>query len=164
MSFAYLFIGIVIAGRLFELWIAAHNESWMKQHGGIEVGKGHYKLFVVMHAMFFLSLILELQYISVTFYVALFIIFMFVQLCRIWCITSLGKFWNTKIIVLPSVAVIKTGPYKYMKHPNYVIVFAELFALPAMFGAMWTASVFPLLHICLLSIRIPQEDKALGRN
>ncbi|HLR23353.1 MAG TPA: isoprenylcysteine carboxylmethyltransferase family protein [Pseudogracilibacillus sp.] len=164
MTFAYIFIGIVIAERLVELKIAAKNESWMKQHGGFEVGKGHYKLFIIMHVAFFLSLMVELQYITVGFHISLFILFMLVQLCRVWCMLSLGRFWNTKIIVLPSVAVIKTGPYKYMKHPNYVIVFAELFLLPAMFGALWTASLFPLLHMSLLSVRIPLEDKALGRN
>src|SRR5699024_7888527 len=89
---------------------------------------------------------------------------MLVQLCRVWCMLSLGRFLNTKIIVLPSVAVIKTGPYKYMKHPNYVIVFAELFLLPVMFGALWTASLFPLLLMSFLSVRIPLEDKALGSN
>src|SRR5699024_12280767 len=154
ISFAYIFIGIVIAERLIELKIAAKNESWMKQHGGFEVGKGHYKLFIIMHVAFFLSLMVELQYITVGFHISLFILFMLVQLCRVWCMLSLGRFWNTKIIVLPSVAVIKTGPYKYMKHPNYVIVFAELFLLPAMFGALWTASLFPLLHMSLLSVRI----------
>lgn len=164
MTFAYIFIGIVIAERLIELKIAAKNESWMKQHGGFEVGKGHYKLFIIMHVAFFLSLMVELQYITVGFHISLFILFMLVKLCRVWCMLSLGRFWNTKIIVLPSVAVIKTGPYKYMKHPNYVIVFAELFLLPAMFGALWTASLFPLLHMSLLSVRIPLEDKALGRN
>src|SRR5699024_7119664 len=164
MTFAYIFIGIVIAERLIELKIAAKNESWMKQHGGFEVGKGHYKLFIIMHVAFFLSLMVELQYITVGFHISLFILFMLVQLCRVWCMLSLGRFWNTKIIVLPSVAVIKTGRYKYMKHPNYVIVFAELFLLPAMFGALWTASLFRLLHMSLLSVRIPLADKALGRN
>ncbi len=82
---------------------------------------------------------------------------------RVWCIVSLGKFWNTKIIVLPKVVMIKKGPYKYMKHPNYLIVFVELFTIPAMFGAYITAILFPILHLLLLTIRIPAEDRALGR-
>src|SRR5699024_6828816 len=98
------------------------------------------------------------------FHISLFILVMLVQLCRVWCMLSLGRFWNTKIIVLPSVAVINTGPYKYMKHPNHVIVFAERFLLPAMFGALCTVRLSALLRMSLLSVRLPLEDTALGRN
>src|SRR5699024_4821047 len=116
------------------------------------------------HVAFFLSLMVELQYITVGFHISLFILFMLVQLCRVWCMLLLGRFCYKKIIVLPSVAVIKIVSYKYIKYAYYVIVFAELFLLPAMFGALWTASLFPLLHMSLLSVRIPLEDKALSRN
>ena len=164
MIYAYLFVGLVIVERFVELKIASRNETWMKERGAVEKGKGHYKLFVALHIAFFVSLFIELQGIEVTFHPVFFTFFMLAQLVRIWCITALGKFWNTKIIVLPNVAIIKKGPYKYMKHPNYVIVFIELFVLPAMFGAFMTASLFPLLHMLLLAVRIPIEEKALGRN
>src|SRR5699024_12479628 len=96
MTFAYIFIGIVIAERLIELKIAAKNESWMKQHGGFDVGKGHYKLFMIMHVAFFLSLMVELQYITVGFHISWFILFMLVRRCRVSLMLSFGRCWNTK--------------------------------------------------------------------
>src|SRR5699024_9972434 len=90
-------------------------------------------------------------------------LFLIAQIVRVWCIYSLGRFWNTKIIVLPNVICIKKGPYKYLRHPNYVIVFVELFSIPLIFGAYVTSIMFPLLHLGLLAIRIPIEDRALGR-
>ncbi len=76
---------------------------------------------------------------------------------------TLGRFWNTKIIVLPGVTVIKKGPYRYIKHPNYVIVAVELFVIPLLIGAQLTAFLFPILHLLLLRVRIPSEEKALTR-
>lgn len=164
MTFFYLLIGFIIIERLVELYIAASNEKWMKERGAIEVGRQHYKFFVLLHALFFLCVIIELQYIEpVPFNTFFFSIFLMLQLGRVWCIVSLGKFWNTKVIVLPNVLVIRKGPYKYLKHPNYIIVFFELFTIPAIFGAYFTAILFPMLHLFLLAIRIPIEDEALKR-
>ena len=92
----------------------------------------------------------------------LFSLFIVLQTLRIWCIVSLGRFWNTKIIVLPRVALIKKGPYKYVDHPNYIIVGMELFVIPLLFGAYVTTFVFPILHLILLKIRIPKETEALS--
>ena len=82
---------------------------------------------------------------------------------RIWCLTSLGKFWNTKIIVLPVLDVVIKGPYKFIRHPNYLIVTIELLVLPLLFSAYFTAIVFSLLNVWMLSVRIPAEEKALKR-
>lgn len=167
MIYFYCFMIIIVLQRYMEILIAAKNERWMKERGGIEVGQGHYKYFILLHVMFFLFIIIEVQKMSfvktVPFHLVFFIIFAVAQIGRIWCIYSLGKFWNTKIIVLPKVVLIKKGPYKYLKHPNYVIVFIELLTMPLIFGAYVTALIFPFLHLLLLIIRIPYEDKALGR-
>ena len=167
MIFFYLIITFIICQRLVELYIAHKNEKWMLARGGIEVGNEHYKLFILLHVTFFIILIYEVHNIvtaqSVAFNIYFFFLFVIAQIGRVWCIVSLGKFWNTKIIVLPKVVMIKKGPYKYMKHPNYLIVFVELFTIPAMFGAYITAILFPILHLLLLTIRIPAEDRALGR-
>lgn len=167
MIFFYLIITFIICQRLVELYIAHKNEKWMLARGGIEVGNEHYKLFILLHVTFFIILIYEVHNIvtaqNIAFNIYFFFLFVIAQIGRVWCIVSLGKFWNTKIIVLPKVVMIKKGPYKYMKHPNYLIVFVELFTIPAMFGAYITAILFPILHLLLLTIRIPAEDRALGR-
>jgi methyltransferase len=89
-------------------------------------------------------------------------LFWITQLARIWSITSLGRYWNTKIIILPGSDLVKRGPYKYVKHPNYIIVGVELFVIPMMFSTYWTAIIFPFLHLLLMTVRIPAEEKALA--
>lgn len=167
MIYFYIIIMFTIGQRFMELYIANKNEHWMRERGGFEVGNEHYKLFVFLHIIFFVFLMVEVNSMyletGVTFNIYFFFVFLLAQIGRIWCILSLGRFWNTKIIVIPKVILIKKGPYKYMKHPNYVIVLMELFVIPSMFGAYKTAIVFPVLHLILLSIRIPSEDRALGR-
>lgn len=167
MTFFYYLLSFLILQRLVELVIALNNERWMKERGGIEVGQAHYKWFIFLHASFFILLLLEYQYKLVfsegivPFYSLFFILFLLAQLGRIWCIYSLGRFWNTKIIVLPKVSLIKKGPYKYVKHPNYIIVFFELLCIPLVFGLYVTAFIFPFLHLVLLAVRVPVEEAAL---
>lgn len=155
---------IIILQRLVELVIARNNEKWMKQRGGVERGAGHYKWFVIVHILFFASLITEVllrNQQKLFFSYVLFAIFLLTQIGRIWCITTLGRLWNTKIIISPQFDVIKKGPYKYMKHPNYLIVGIELLVIPLLFGAWYTAMVFPMLHVLLLNVRIPIEEEAV---
>lgn len=165
-TWMWLFIIAVIAQRFIELYIAKRNEMWMKSRGGMEKGAKHYKLFILLHCLFFLSMILEAtlddHHLTGINYFLLSIFFL-TQIVRIWCIQTLGKFWNTKVIVLPGVSLIKKGPYKYVKHPNYIIVAVELFVIPFLVGANITAVVFPILHVLLLRVRIPREEKALRK-
>src|SRR5690625_2291965 len=167
MIYFYIIILFIIGQRLTELFIANKNEQWMKDRGGIEVGNEHYKFFILLHIIFLISLLIEVNAIylqsGVSFNIYFFIVFLLAQFVRVWCILSLGRFWNTKIIVMPKVVLIKKGPYKYVKHPNYIVVFIELFVIPSMFGAYKTAMIFPALHLLLLSVRIPSEDRALRR-
>jgi len=162
--FMWILFVLIIIQRLFELQIAKRNEKWMKEEGGVETGKKHYKWFVLIHSIFFLSILMEATMLDnslLPFNYLLFVVFLLTQASRIWCLLSLGKFWNTKIIVLPGASLVKKGPYKYVKHPNYIIVGVELFIIPLLFGAYITAFVFPILHIVLLRIRIPLEEEAL---
>lgn len=169
MNLFYVLLLFVIMQRLVELFIATKNERWMKARGAIEVGKAHYKWFILLHSLFFVAIIVEYEYKvlaygeHVPFYKLFFIIFLLAQIGRVWCMYSLGRFWNTKIIVLPKVALIKKGPYKYVKHPNYVIVFIELLCMPIMFGLYVSAILFPFFHLLLLTIRVPEEEAALNR-
>lgn len=163
----WIFLSFIISQRLIELKIARHNERWLKSRGGIEKGAEHYKWFIILHTFFFLSILLEVVITNgpdpQPLNTYLLMIFLLTQLGRVWCIQTLGKFWNTKIIVIPGVSLIRKGPYKYMKHPNYVIVGIELFVIPLLFGAYITAILFPILHIMLLRVRIPSEDRALAQ-
>jgi methyltransferase len=80
---------------------------------------------------------------------------------RVWVISSLGRFWNTKILVLPGANVVKKGPFHFIRHPNYVVVTCEIIVIPLMFGAYFTAVIFTILNIIILSVRIPKEEAAL---
>lgn len=160
----YVFVGLIILQRVIELGIARRNEKWMKKQGAIEVGKDHYKYLVLLHIFFFVSLIYEVIFYdkSLTFIWPVWgVLFLGAQIMRAWCLQSLGMFWNTKIIVLPNVKIISKGPYKYIRHPNYLIVAVEIFVIPMMFNAFITAALFSILNAMALSLRVPVEEKAL---
>jgi methyltransferase len=90
-----------------------------------------------------------------------FILFFITQWFRIWCIRSLGRFWNTKILILPGAKLVSKGPYRFLKHPNYIIVGVEMVVIPILFHAYMTAIIFPILHLILLTVRLPVEEGAL---
>lgn len=160
----YIILSIVIVQRLLELVIAKRNEKKMRAHGAYEVGASHYPFMILLHVSFFVSLLTEVHYFNLTpapLFLLLLLLFLCVQGLRIWCLTSLGSFWNTKIIILPGANVITKGPYIYFRHPNYLVVSIEIALLPLMFGAYFTAICFTLLNAGMLSIRIPIEERAL---
>ena len=160
----YIILSIVIVQRLLELVIAKRNEKNMREKGAYEVGASHYPLMILLHVSFFASLLIEVSYLHLTpspLFLIFFVMFLCVQGLRIWCLTSLGSFWNTKIIILPGVNVISKGPYKYLRHPNYLVVSIEIALLPLMFQAYFTAVCFTILNAIMLSIRIPTEERAL---
>lgn len=159
---------IVILQRIVELLIAKRNEKWMKSQGAFEAGASHYPYMVAMHVSFFIALITEVfvfhRQLSAIWPIWLGI-FLSAQILRIWCLTSLGKFWNTKIIVLPNAHahVVRKGPYKWLRHPNYIIVATELLVLPLLFNAFFTAILFSLLNCWMMTVRIPAEERALRK-
>ncbi|SDL92876.1 isoprenylcysteine carboxyl methyltransferase family protein [Bacillus sp. OK048] len=160
----FLFISVIIIQRLIELMIARKNEKWMKEQGALEFGTNHYPFIVLMHSLFFLVLVFEKIAFSrelAPIWPLLAAVFIFAQLMRVWAISSLGRYWNTKIIVLPNVDVVRKGPYRFIKHPNYLVVSIELLVVPLFYGAFVTACLFTLLNILMLSVRIPAEERAL---
>lgn len=160
----FVFVGLIIFQRITELAVARKNEAWMKSQGAIEFGQRHYPAMVSIHTAFFIFFILEVIMFDKslsTYWPILLSLFIFTQTMRVWALASLGKYWNTKIIILPGANVIKRGPYKIIKHPNYLIVAIELIVIPLMFNAYITMAVFTMLNILILSIRIPAEEKAL---
>ncbi|WP_181348885.1 isoprenylcysteine carboxyl methyltransferase family protein [Thalassobacillus sp. CUG 92003] len=163
---AFLFLyGFIIGQRGLELALAERNRRYMMENGGVEFGRSHYKWFIMTHVAFFISLGIEAFVINepVSFSIILFSLFIVLQAARIWCIASLGKYWNTRVIVLPTASLVNRGPYHYFKHPNYIIVGLELLIIPLLFEAWVTAIIFPIVHILLLTVRLPIENKALGR-
>lgn len=161
----YMVLTFIIIQRLIELAVAKQNEKWMREHGAVEIGQSHYKWIVLVHFLFFISLISEVLWMEKrlsSFWGLLAVIFVCTQLGRLWVIASLGKFWNTKILVLPKADVVLRGPYKFLKHPNYVIVALEFLIIPLLFEAYATMVLFSLLNILVLSVRIPAEEKALS--
>ena len=166
MGFWMLFAFLIIQ-RLTELVVAKRNERWMKAHGAYEVGRNHYKWIVTVHVSFFLSLLIEVQWFGAepaVWWPLPFIVFVLAQVMRFWALFSLGRFWNTKILVLPGAKVVEKGPYRFMRHPNYIIVATEILMIPLIFQAYMTALLFSALNAIVLSVRIPEEEKALQKN
>ncbi len=157
---------ILISQRLLELYIAENNYKWSVAAGAQEFGKEHYSLFFILHGCWFIGWIVESSIgkvaISELWYIWL-SLFVIAQVVRYWCIASLGKAWNTRILVIPGRKLISKGPYQYIKHPNYVAVAIELLVVPLLFGAAITATLATLCNAWLiLGIRIPVEEKALS--
>jgi methyltransferase len=157
-----LVISFVVLLRIQELILSKKNEKWLLENGAVEYGSKHYPFIVALHILFFFSLILEYaaqQHHSLSLPL---IIFYFLLLTfKIWIIASLGKFWNTRIYRIPNIPLIKRGPYKYFKHPNYAVVIAEIAVIPMILHLPFTAIVFTLLNLIMLFVRIKEENKVL---
>lgn len=157
-----LFIVWVILLRIGELLLSKRNEKWLLQNGAIEYGSKHYPFMVMLHVLFFISLIFEYSIQQTTSYSLFFILIYFLLIAfKTWIILSLGKFWNTKIYRITRFPLIKKGPYNYFKHPNYLVVMAEIAVIPLAFHLYYTAVIFSLLNLVLLFVRIKEENKAL---
>lgn len=157
-----LFILFVILLRIAELFVARRNEKWMLQNGAVEYGKKHYPFIVALHSLFFVSLFVEYSMLQhPSFSLVLLLIYILLIAFKIWVIASLGKYWNTKIFRIQNTPLIKKGIYKYIKHPNYLIVVAEIALIPLIFQLYCTAIVFTLFNAIMLTVRIREENLAL---
>jgi methyltransferase len=160
-----LAVGLVTLQRLVELVLSRRNERQLRARGAVERGRGHYPLIVALHALWLLSILVEgilrgpqppaLWPVPLA-------LFLLVQPLRYWAILSLGGYWNTRILVVPGTKLVRRGPYRYLKHPNYVVVAVEILAFPLIFGAWITALVFSMLNAALLYVRIREENRALA--
>jgi len=151
--------------RVAELVVSLRNAAWSFKQGGVESGKGHYPFMVVLHTGFLAGCLVEAIVADRPFIPALgwsmFAVVLLAQGLRWWCIGVLGPQWNTRVIVVPGLRLVAAGPYKWIRHPNYVAVVAEGIALPLVHTAWVTAAVFLLLNIPLLTVRIRAEEAAL---
>jgi len=157
-----LFMSFIILLRIGELILSRRNEKWLLQNKAVEYGEKHYPFIVALHVLFLISLIVEYiisRPVSCSLY---FLVYYFMLLLfKIWVISSLGKFWNTKVYRIPSFPLVKKGPYKYFKHPNYLIVIGEIAVIPLIFHLYYTAAIFSFLNAIMLWVRIREENKAL---
>lgn len=162
--FAYtLLIAAVGVERIAELVVSQRNLKWSKARGGIEFGARHYPVMAVLHTALLAGCLLEAAHRSFIPALGWPMLAMVIaaQALRWWCIATLGRQWNTRVVVVPDADRVTRGPYRFIAHPNYVAVVVEGAALPLVHSAWITAVVFTVLNAALLRVRISVEDNAL---
>jgi methyltransferase len=153
-------LGVVTLSRVAELFVARANTRRLLAAGGYEVGPGHYPLIVALHACWLATLWWLAPGCRVS--LPLLALFGLVELGRIWVLLSLGSRWTTRIIVVPGETLVRRGLYRFLNHPNYAVVVAEIALLPLVFGLWRVALVFTLLNAAGLTVRIREENRALS--
>jgi methyltransferase len=161
-----LLVAAVAVERCVELVVSARHLRWARERGGVEHGAGHYPLMAAVHTLLLVSCVVEVDVAHRPFVPALgwpmLALVVATQGLRWWCVRTLGPQWNTRIVVVPGLALVSRGPYRWLRHPNYVAVVVEVAALPLVHTAWVTAVVFSLLNVIVLSVRIPAEQRALA--
>jgi methyltransferase len=158
-----IFILFLIFQRLAELYVSSKNEKWLLRNGAIEYGKEHYPYMVAMHTLFIISVIAEYIWRDDTIVsYPLIILFFLLIVIKVVVISTLGHYWNTKIYKVPGTRPVATGIYKYIKHPNYIIVICEIAIIPLAFGLYYTAIAFTILNAIMLTVRIKKENEVLA--
>jgi methyltransferase len=157
----YPTLAFVAAQRLAELAWSARNTVRLRRLGAVEADAGGYPYFFALHAGWLLSLALLVPPAARANW-PLLALFAFLQPLRLWVIASLGRYWSTRVLTLPGAPLIRTGPYRRIRHPNYLIVAAEIAVLPLAFGAFAIAAVFSCLNLILITRRIAIEDAILA--
>lgn len=160
------FLVVIVAERLGELALSARNARILRARGAVEAAPGHFLVFVVLHALFPLALLAEVRWLGARpgplwpLWLALVAA---AQALRFWCVRALGDRWNARIWVTPGEPLVTRGPYRWMRHPNYLAVSVELPAAALLFGAWRTALAASALNAVAMAIRIPAEQRALAR-
>ena len=160
MTPAAVLLSLVTIERLAELWLARRNTTALLSKGAVEVAAAHYPLIVLLHALWLSGLWVlawarPINPAWLTFFLVL-------QLLRAWVLLTLGRRWTTRVIVLPGASLVVNGPYRYVSHPNYLVVVAEIAVLPLCFGLPWYALIFSAANAVVLTIRIRAETAALA--
>ncbi|WP_435972578.1 isoprenylcysteine carboxyl methyltransferase family protein [Streptomyces sp. Qhu_M48] len=157
---------LVVAERGAELAVARRNGAWSRARGGLEHGAGHYPTMVLLHAALLLGCLVEpwaadRPFLPLLGWTAL-ALTLAAQGLRWWCVLTLGPRWHTRVLIVPDLPLVASGPYRYLRHPNYVAVVVEGMALPLVHSAWMTALGFSLLNAALLTVRIRCENTALA--
>jgi methyltransferase len=166
LGFYFAFLGLLGLERVGELWLSSRNARRAFARGAVETGQRHYRVMTILHSLFLVACVAEPliwpHAVSTTLAAVALGGALGAQALRYWAIGTLGERWNTRVIVLPGVAPVVRGPYRFVRHPNYVAVVLELFSVPLIHGAWLTAVVFSLANGVLLWVRIRAEEAALG--
>ena len=161
MTALYWTLGLVALERLIELAHARRNTARLRRRGAVEADAGTYPFFVLLHAGWLMSLAIFVPAGTRPDWL-LISLFALLQLGRIWVLASLGRYWTTRIITLPDAPLVQTGPFRYLRHPNYLLVAGEIAVLPVAFGAVAVAATFSALNLALLARRIRIEERVLA--
>jgi methyltransferase len=157
---------LVALERLAELVVSNRNAAWSLERGGRETGQGHYPFMVVLHSALLVGALVEAWVrrpdVPAALAWTMLALLLASQALRWWCITTLGRRWNTRVIVVPGMEPVRRGPYRLLSHPNYVAVVVEGLALPLLHAAWVTALVFTVANAALLTVRIRTENAALA--
>jgi methyltransferase len=157
---------VLIFERLAELVLSQRHAALSLRSGGEESGQGHFPAMVALHTMLLVGCWLEPIALHRVFIPALgwpmFALVLLANALRWWCIATLGTRWSARVIVMPGMPLVRTGPYRYFHHPNYAAVIVEGAALPLMGSAWITACAFTVLNAALLTVRVRCETKALA--
>jgi methyltransferase len=161
-----LFLLAICLERLAELVVSARHAAAMKARGGVEYGAAHYPFMVALHVAllagcFIEPVVADRPFIPLLGWTMVAVVLAAMGL-RWWCISTLGEQWNTRVIVAPGLPLVSAGPYRWLRHPNYVAVVAEGAALPLVHSAWVTALGFTVLNAVVLTVRIRVEDAALA--
>lgn len=164
LTLFYVVLGLTALERAVELVVAQRNARWAFRLGAVEAGRGHFPPMVALHSALLVAALLEAPHRS--FLPALgwpaLVAVAGAQALRWWCVATLGRQWNTRVIVVPGLALVRSGPYRWLRHPNYLAVVVEGVALPLVHSAWVTATAFTALNaVLLLRFRIPAEERAL---
>lgn len=154
------FILFVAALRLMELVYANHNTRRLVMRGAVEIGAAHYPVMVVLHSAWLVALFLLVPAGAAInwYWMSAFGLFL---ILRVWTLVSIGRYWTTRIITLPGAPLVRSGPYRFVRHPNYIVVIGEIASVPMIFGAWEIALVFSVLNLALLAVRVSVEERAL---
>jgi methyltransferase len=156
----YIVLGLVALQRVLEMLYSARNTRALLARGGVEYGAAQYPFFIALHAAWLASMALLIPASTVPNWTLLGL-YAALQPLRIWTLAVLGPYWTTRIISVAGAPLVRRGPYRIFRHPNYVVVCAEIATLPLAFGAVELAIVFSILNASLLSWRIRIEERAL---
>jgi methyltransferase len=161
VSLLHAILLLLALARLLELTIAGRNTRRLMAEGAVEAGQGHYPMIVAIHLAWFASLLLLVPVARAPSWPWL-AFFLLLQPLRVWIIASLGRFWTTRVVSLPGAPLIRKGAFRYIRHPNYLIVELELISLPLAFGAPLVALVFGLANALIIAWRVRIEDQLLA--
>jgi methyltransferase len=166
-SWLYLgFLALLGAERVVELAISRRNAAWALSQGGVEVGQRHFVAMKLLHSAFFAAIVAEVLLLSrpfsLTLALPLLAVALMAQGLRYWAISTLGRHWNVRVIVVPGAPAVSSGPFRYLRHPNYLAVVVEGLAVPLIHGAWISALAFSALNAWLLVVRIRCEERALA--